>query len=130
MNDWIGIEENNNAVGFVYKITEISTGKYYIGKKSLSKTKTTKGKFKNGNTKKIKTVVDSDWKRYFGSSIEFKGYVKEKGEKSFKREILRYCTSKKNLSYWENWYLYTLNVLTDDLSFNKNISGSFFKKDV
>lgn len=129
MCNWIGISDVE-ATGFIYKISEISTGKYYIGKKSLTLKKTTNGKFKNGNTRKIKKTVKSDWETYWGSSIEFKAYVKEKGKECFKREILRYCNGKKNLSYWENWYLYTEQVLLDDKSFNKNIGGTFFRKDV
>ena len=73
--------------GFVYQITEIESGKKYIGKKffwkpkTLPKTKTRK--------RRIKTRVESDWRSYYGSSKEVQQIVEDKGSDSFKREILR-----------------------------------------
>ena len=56
--------------GFVYLITELDTGKKYIGKKFfwkpkiLPKTKTRK--------RRVKTRAESDWKKYYGSSTAVK----------------------------------------------------------
>ena len=55
----------DDCVGFVYLITNNSTGRKYIGKKLAKFSKTTYKtvKLKNGNKKKkrIKTKIDSDW---------------------------------------------------------------------
>ena len=83
--------------GFVYLITELSTGKKYIGKKFFWKPKILP---KNSKRKKrIKTKVQSDWRDYYGSSAEVKLLV-EGGEK-FTRRVLRLCFSKGELSYYE-----------------------------
>jgi len=64
------IEENTpeGAVGFVYKIIHTPTGKFYIGKKSLT--------------------------------------------------------------YWEVWWQFKLDVLSDPQSINENLMGKFFRKDL
>ena len=61
-----------NAIGFVYIITNLTNGRMYIGKKLAKFSKTTYKtvKLKNGTKKrkKIKSKIDSDWQQYFGSS--------------------------------------------------------------
>lgn len=95
--------ENNNIpadlseyIGFVYLITNLQTNRKYIGKKLLKfkKVKTIKGK-------KKKILVESDWRTYWGSNDELKNDVKELGEINFKREVLIFCKSKGELSYFE-----------------------------
>ena len=82
--------------GFVYRITNLVTGKMYIGKKSFwsSKTIVVKGK-------KKKTKVESPWKTYYGSNDILQADVKELGKESFKREILSIHISKSLVSYYE-----------------------------
>jgi hypothetical protein len=92
-------------VGFVYKITNLTNNRKYIGKKlaKFSKTKTRVVKLKSGEKKKkkIRTKEESDWREYWSSSEELKKDVAEFGEENFKREILHYCYSKGSLSYME-----------------------------
>ena len=61
-----------DCIGFVYLITNIDTGRMYIGKKlaKFSKTIQRTVKLKNGTKKKkkIRTKIDSDWRDYYGSS--------------------------------------------------------------
>ena len=63
-----------DCIGFVYIITNITSGRKYIGKKLAKFSKTTQKtvKLKNGTKKKrkIRTKVDSDWRDYYGSSPE------------------------------------------------------------
>lgn len=81
---------------FVYKITHVETGKFYIGYKQsfFIKTKQVKGK-----KKKIK--VPSDWKTYWSSSDELKADVEKFGVSAFTREILYLCFSVSMASYLE-----------------------------
>ncbi len=74
----------NEYYGFVYRITNNTTGKQYIGKKFFysSKTKQVKGK-------KKRFKISSDWQTYYGSNEELcpagKAYIKRRqaaGEKS------------------------------------------------
>ena len=61
------------CIGFVYLITNKTSGRKYIGKKlaKFSKTSYKTIKLKNGNKKKkkIRTKIDSDWRDYYGSNI-------------------------------------------------------------
>ena len=53
----------------------------------------------------------------------------EEGEENFIREILELAFEKKHLTYLENKYLFTLEVLENERYFNDNIEGRYFKKD-
>lgn len=100
--------------GFVYLITNLHTGKMYVGKKLFwfKKIKTLKGKRK-------RYLVESDWKRYFGSSISLNEDVKRLGDDQFKREILHLCVSKGECSYYETYEQITRAVLfKPDLYYN------------
>ena len=99
------ITELPECVGFVYLITNLTTGRRYIGKKlaKFSKTATRTVKLKNGTKrkKKTRTKVDSDWLTYWSSSPEVKADVAALGEANFRREILYFGDSKGTLSYVE-----------------------------
>lgn len=81
---------------FVYKITRLDSGRYYIGYKQtfFSKIKKQKGK-------KKRYKVESDWREYWSSSEELKNDVLQLGEKNFYREILHMCKSKSHGAYLE-----------------------------
>ena len=123
-------EENTpeGAVGFVYKIVHIPTGKFYIGKKSLTQTrrlKPLKGKVRKRVVKKA-----SDWEKYYSSNDWIKAQIKEGKASEFEREIIQFCFSKKSLTYWEVWWQFKLDVLSDPQSINENLMGKFFRKDI
>ncbi len=122
------------TVGFVYKITDKETNKFYVGKKILMFTKTKKiSKHEKKETKTRKKTVkvssESDWKTYYGSCKALLEDVKKYGEQRFKREILELCISKKHLSYCEIKWQILLNVLESN-SYNENILGKFFREDL
>ena len=100
-------------IGFVYLITNLISNKKYIGKKLLKfkKTKTIKGK-------KKKSLVESDWRTYWGSNDELKEDVKKLGEVNFKREVLIFCKSKGELSYFELKEQVLAGVLESDEYYN------------
>ena len=113
----------SDAIGFLYRITHLSTGKWYIGRKLLSKSVTRQSK-----GKKIKSKIESDWKEYWSSSDVIKALVEEKGEADFKREILIFVTTKAQLLYAEEYALYVTGSLFDNLCLNQNIRSRIFKK--
>jgi len=134
-----------DAVGFVYKIIHIPTGKYYIGKKSLNSVRTVKlGKRELGRIKEErkaskmpgpapkKKVVRkaSDWETYYSSNEWIIEQVKEGRLADFNREIIQFCNSKKSLSYYEIYWMFKYDVLSDNNSLNGNISGNYFRKDL
>jgi len=103
-------------VGFVYLITDLSNEKKYIGKKILmSKRKLPPLK---GKTRRRTKIVESDWKKYYGSSEEVNMIVEEKGPENFKREILHLCKSKGVMSYLELKEQMEREVLLDDEYYN------------
>lgn len=100
-------------IGFVYLITNLTTGKKYVGKKRLkfSRTKQVKGK-------KIKFKIDSDWKTYYGSSGELLEDLKLMGPENFKREILYFCKTLGECSYLEAKEQIDRRVLETDDYYN------------
>ena len=113
------------CIGFVYEITNLISGKKYIGKKLAKFSKTTYKtiKLKNGNKKrkKIKGKIESDWRDYYGSSNELLKDIEKLGKDSFTREILYYCTSKAECSYLEAKLQFEYKVLESLDYYNNNI---------
>ena len=101
LGHWEGVLEESTDLpyGFIYKITNLTNDKKYIGKKqcqSIRKRPPLKGK-KNKRHEKIET----NWKTYTSSSNELNKDLEQLGKDSFKFEILRWCDSKWELSYYE-----------------------------
>ena len=125
-----------DCIGFVYLITNTTSGRKYIGKKlaKFSKTKFKTVKLKNGKKKrqKIKFKVDSDWQDYYGSSDNLTIDIKALGKDKFHREILYYCKSKAEMSYVEAREQFSQKVLESDDFYNGHIQvrvhGSHIKK--
>jgi hypothetical protein len=114
-----------DCVGFVYLITNIVSGRKYIGKK-LAKFKKTTYKtvtLKNGKKKKkkIRGTIDSDWQTYYGSSVELSKDVESLGTENFTREILFYCKSKAECSYIEAREQFKHKVLESSDWYNGHI---------
>ena len=114
-----------DCVGFVYIITNVLTGRKYIGKKLAKFSKTTYKvvKLKNGTKKrkKIKSKIDSDWQEYYGSSPNLTADIDKLGKENFKREILHYCNSKAQTSYLEAKEQFLRQVLESDEYYNGHI---------
>lgn len=115
-----------NTFGFIYEITHIPSGKKYIGKKQVMSYRTLPPL--KGEKKKRKVVKEGDWKTYYGSHAEVKKLVKESKE-DFKREILQFVPTKKQLTYFELAFLFKRDVLLDDTYLNDNINGTFYRRD-
>jgi hypothetical protein len=85
----VGDDEIEGYASFVYIITNLETGKRYIGKKI----------FKSIQRKKV--TKDSDWKSYFGSNKLLLEDVERLGQDRFRREIVKLCKTRGTASYWE-----------------------------
>jgi hypothetical protein len=103
-------------IGFVYLITNLKTGQKYIGKK-LAQFKKTKPPLK-GRKLKRRSIVESDWRDYWGSSDRLNADVQALGEENFTREILYLCKSKAEMSYLEAREQFERRVLESDDYYN------------
>ena len=132
-NPWIFnghpfLSENiDDYFGFVYCITNLCSGKRYIGRKYFYQHRKPRGK-----SRRVKS--ESDWKRYYGSSKELADDVATQGKISFKRDILAYINLRdsQTLKRPDN---FLNNVLTEAMSdgtpafYNSNILGRYMRKD-
>ena len=127
MSEWTfnGVAVDPNSipsflVGFVYKITRKSDGKFYFGKKLFWShkwsVKTVVNKKGEKVKKRKKIIIPSDWQTYWSSSPELQKDVRDLGESAFTREIVCVCVSKGSLSYYELKYQMEYRVLEPDVN--------------
>ena len=106
-------EDIQEYVGFVYRITNLTNQKSYIGKKLFKSTRT---KTIKGKRKKVKS--DSGWRDYYGSNAVLKQDVDSLGPDNFRREILHFCKSKGTANYLEMREQIDRRVLESDQWYN------------
>ena len=100
---------SEEITGFVYVITDQESGEKYIGQKrtkkpkTLPKTKTRK--------RRVKTIVESDWRNYWSSSEVIKERVAAGQPDRYTREILRFGYSRGDLSFIETLEQFNRGVL-------------------
>ena len=91
--------------GFVYRITNNTTQRSYIGRKYFVQKRKPRGS-------KRRVTSESDWKKYYGSSDDLKQDIRRDGKDSFRREILSLHTTLGKENYEETKQLFLHNVLT------------------
>ena len=114
--------------GFVYIITELDTGKMYVGKKFFWKPKTLP--ITKTRKRRVKTRAESDWRTYWGSSDHLNADVLELGEDQFTREILHYCPSRGVASYLEAKEQFERGVLLKEEYYNEFIGCKIHSKHI
>ena len=118
----------DNFFGFVYCITNVQTGRQYIGRKYFWKFRTPRGK-------KRKVKSESDWKKYYGSSEELKEEIQQLGRHNFSRVMLSLHKTAGKTNFEETRQLFVNGVLTEQLDdgtpryYNSNILSRYFRKD-
>ena len=83
-------------------------------------------------------VKESKWQDYRSSNPSVQLWfhenevLKEQGNQGIndrlELKILRFCSSKKSLTYYELQEQFSHNVLADELSLNDNLLGKFLEK--
>jgi hypothetical protein len=102
--------------GFIYKITNTTNGRYYIGKKGFWEFYTLsplKGRKNKRHKKK-----ESNWKEYWGSCKELLEDVETLGKDKFEREIIRLCKTKWEWTYYELKEQIDRGVMFDKKAYN------------
>lgn len=122
------------AVGFIYEMSAIINGKSvsYIGKKNFAaNSKKPLGKRKAPTDKRKKTytrVSKLAYQNYYSSNEVLKQAHKD--GIVIKRNILKICFSKTQLSYYEVKNQFIHGVLENDFYLNGNIAGSFYRNKI
>ena len=113
-----------DVIGFIYKIQNKFTGEFYIGRKSLYSHR--KLPPLKGVKRKRKVVKETNWKDYQSSNSEVKKWEHD----SISKSILRFCKTKKAMTYYELEEQIKHNALGNTACKNDNILGKFFTKDL
>ncbi len=114
--------------GYVYCITNLKSGRKYIGRKNFQQHRKHRGS-------RRKRTSESNWKTYYGSSKELNEDRKLLGNSTFRREILGVYRTQGKVNYEETRQLFLNNVLTESLDdgspayYNSNVLGRYYKKD-
>ena len=116
-------EVPEKSIGFVYRISRIEDGKFYIGKKLFHSPK-----YVTKNKKRKRVMVESNWREYWSSSKELQGDHVSLGAQAFKREILEICYSKGTMSYIEAKFQLEFDVLRRDDCYNAFVGCRIHKK--
>ena len=103
--------------GFIYLITEVPTGRTYIGKK-VFRHKRSLPPLKGKVNRRIKWK-ESDWKTYTGSSSELNLNMKHRGKEQYTFEILSLHETKASLTYKEIEMMIVRDALRDRNCYNK-----------
>jgi len=120
---------------FVYKITNTQNNMIYIGYKGFYTTKKKnllKKEISADKRKKTykKVTNESNWKTY-NSSSKFLAELIKDNPKFFKKEILMFCKTKLQARYYEAKLQFQYEVLEkEDYSYNENILGKFYRKNI
>jgi len=109
--------------GFIYRITELDTGREYIGKKQFTKLKRKKVKGRK-NRKHIRST--SDWQVYTGSSNELNDSILKNGIDRYQFEIISLHKTKGSLAYAEVRRQIIENVLCQRMS--DGVTRKYFNK--
>ena len=124
---WQNIPKNiKKYQGFIYKITNLKTDKFYLGKKFFWSKKVRQPL--KGRKNKRHYLVESDWKDYYGSCNNLLSDIKKYGKKCFKREIIKLCETKFDCAYEEMLSQIEHNVLFREDSYNEIINVRLRKR--
>lgn len=118
-------DDIKDYVAFVYLIENLDNGRLYVGKKQFY---TYRMKAVKGKKRKVKHVIESDWKSYVGSSLELQKDISNNAK--IKKTILHLCTTKGEASYLELKEQVDRNVLFDDRYYNNFIGCKIHSKHV
>ena len=114
--------------GFIYRITNLTNGHDYVGRKYF-KTIKKRPPLKGKKNKRLETI-ETDWKDYWGSSSRLVADILELGKEQFKREIIHLCSSRGETNYMEAHYQFKEEVLLSEDNYNGIIQLKLGKNSV
>jgi hypothetical protein len=118
-------EAPKDYFGFVYSITNLKSGKKYIGRKYFGTTL----RVKVAGKKRRKVIrKDSNWRDYTGSSKQLNSDILKLGKKNFKFEILIMGETKGQVNYLEENIHHRYHVSVKKEFYNDCIGPRRFAK--
>ena len=102
--------------GFVYRITNLSNGHDYVGRKYFNTVRKLKPLM--GFKRKRKVIKETDWKEYWGSSKRLLEDIEKHGKHNFKREIICLCDTRGQTNYMEAKIQFEEDVLIKENNYN------------
>ena len=133
LTPWFGLEKAFDPTpyaGFLYCITELSSGRQYIGKKVFWFNRRHKVK---GRKNRRKVTSESDWRTYKGSSKEVLEGIRRQGIAAYDFRIISYHATRSQVNYAEVKELFKRDVLTELLPsgdyayFNACVAGKWYR---
>ena len=112
----------------IYLIKNNETGQKYIGEKRFHKPK--KLPITKTRKRRVKTVVESDWRSYYSSNTLLNEMKSEGRTESLTREIIRFVYSKGDLSYLETVEQIEKGVLFDPTYLNGIVNCRIHQKHI
>lgn len=92
--------------GVVYLITELDTGKVYVGQTNM------------GITRRWKAFLGKS-----GSTNYMKELVLTRGPDKFKIEELMDCYSREEMNHWEKFFILSFRSFDPKFGYNKSLGG-------
>ena len=105
-------------IGMVYLLENTLNSKKYVGKKFFWKPH-----YRMVNKKKKKSIVESDWKDYYGSNKVLQEEIEQIGKDKIKRTVLHLCKTKTQCAYYELKEQVERDVLFLDEYYNGFVGG-------
>lgn len=109
------------AEGFIYRITRLTDGRFYVGKKFTKRRSGSK-------------MIRSKWETYWGSSEALALDLRSLGHDAFKREIISIHPTRSQTDFAEVEAQFVHRCLTSRLpdgspaSYNRAIAGRWFAR--
>ena len=120
------------AIGVIYRIDNLTNGKYYFGRKtciSNRKKKLTIAEKKLEENKrktfKYEITETAGWKTYIGSNKPLLADL-NKGD-SYKKEIIQFCFSKAEMTFYETRAIICSTCLLSEDCYNDWVSCKVYK---
>ena len=112
-----------DAFGFVYRITNLVSGKKYIGRKYFESVR--RKKVKNKVRRKV-VIKNSGWASYTGSNKSLTEDIAAMGIDKFRFEILAIGYTKGHVNYLEENIQHKLDVITSEKYYNHSVGSRKF----